>query len=148
MTTPMPDADLADLRNMLERSTQFNGEIIGDHVDSGGSVTPLGSVDIDDVRALVARLDAAEKRRGELAKVFGHQISTELNTHFRAAGITPEEATLADVFARRLREVDPDLVEAIRAEVIAKCASEAMGWLAADDPIGSVAEWIEERVKP
>lgn len=29
MTKPMPDADLADLRNMLKRSNMFVGEIRG-----------------------------------------------------------------------------------------------------------------------
>lgn len=155
MTNPMPDSDLADLRNTLERATLFIGGITGRHIRGDVDVT-LCSIDIDDVRALVARLDFAEKRRGELAKVCGHQISTELNTHFRAAGITPEEVALADVFARRLREVAPDLVEAIRAEAIKACVAASREWIvdqfleerSIKEMSDLVATWIEERVKP
>lgn len=61
MTDPMPNADLADLRNMLERSNMVSGEIRGSFVTES-TFTPLGTVDIDDLRALVARMDAARAK--------------------------------------------------------------------------------------
>ena len=56
MTKPTTDAELAEIRNILDRSTEFNGSIHGRHMTQFEDV-PLGSIDIDDVRALVARLD-------------------------------------------------------------------------------------------
>ena len=61
MTKPMSDADLADLRNTLERATIALSEINARHITEDDTVVPLASIDIDDVRALVARLDAAEQ---------------------------------------------------------------------------------------
>jgi hypothetical protein len=58
----MPDADLADLRNTLDRCDVLEGRIRG-WVRSESGTIELAAIDADDVRALVARLDAAEDRR-------------------------------------------------------------------------------------
>ena len=56
MTKPMTDPDLADLRNTLERCDVLEGRIRG-WVRSESGTIELAAIDIDDVRALVARLD-------------------------------------------------------------------------------------------
>ena len=57
MTHPRTDAELADLRNTLDRGDVFEGKIRGWVRTEEDGPSYLEAIDIDDVRALVARLD-------------------------------------------------------------------------------------------
>ncbi len=67
MTHPMTDPDLADLRNTLDRGDVFEGKIRGWVRTEEDGPSYLEAIDIDDVRALVARLAAAEDLLREVA---------------------------------------------------------------------------------
>lgn len=67
MTQPMTDPDLADLRNTLDRCDVLEGRIRG-WVRSESRTIELAAIDSDDVRALVARLNAAEELIREVAR--------------------------------------------------------------------------------
>lgn len=60
MAEPISDAELAEIRHLMESATHVEGEIIG-RID-------LGSCDSNDVRGLIARIDRAEAKLERIRK--------------------------------------------------------------------------------